>query len=237
MKLFCLLIFFFFVDVLADDGDDYYEYFKNTTEAIMFLCETNDLTEGGRSGRENLEHLIEKMVDDTTSNPDYKDFCKICFLIAVPDKIEIISRILAYPIANTRKFQKGFFLLQRMLLDLEKKIGRPYQLHIDTEETFGDISRRYIVPTLINIIGRRVLDGSVQPVEDEASLTSKCYFIGLYLSAQTPKSFIITVQINLTNRTCIFTNKNYVQKIYRTDDVQSLRELLGLENPPVPPTS
>ncbi|XP_050427968.1 uncharacterized protein LOC126837965 isoform X3 [Adelges cooleyi] len=224
MKLFCLLISFFFVEVLADYAT-YKEYVNITTEAIKLVYEKNDLTVEGRSGANGLEHLIETMVTDDNEE-NYKNFCKMNLLIAVPDQPEIV-----------------FGILEHMPLPPMQNLG--------TLKDLGDERRNYIVPALRNLIRCRILDEAVQHVDDDAFLLANCRLLGLYLSTQFPKSYIKEIEIDTTDRTCILTDKRNGKRRYRKNGntwseislsnidqtQQFLEEQLRLRIPPIAQSS
>ncbi|XP_050443263.1 uncharacterized protein LOC126847193 [Adelges cooleyi] len=91
MKLFCFLITFVIVNVLANDEVTYYkEVVFLTNEAIEIAYSTNDLIVGDISSINGLEHVIEKMVNDEDS---YKCFAQLNLMIAVPDQTDLINYI------------------------------------------------------------------------------------------------------------------------------------------------
>ncbi|XP_050422344.1 uncharacterized protein LOC126834207 [Adelges cooleyi] len=99
MKLFCLLISFFFVDVLSENADEF-EYkvlVYQTTQMFRRAYFLNNITVGHTSGINGLEYVIERMVNDINNVLGFQDFCKINLLIAVPDQKEIISSIREIP--------------------------------------------------------------------------------------------------------------------------------------------
>ncbi|XP_050430156.1 uncharacterized protein LOC126839128 isoform X5 [Adelges cooleyi] len=189
MKLFFLLLSFFFVNVLADYTGIFLELFYHTTISIERAYVMNNLTIGDRSG-----------------------LSKINFLIAVPEQLEIISRI-EVAVWYLRGMKELIHRLLRLRMGGYKK-----DLTMETLKPYADHRRAYIVPALRNLIGRRLLDGSVQHVDDEASLLANCRLLGLYLSTQSPESFIVGVKIDLTDFTCTFTDKNDAERRYRKID-------------------
>ncbi|XP_050430155.1 uncharacterized protein LOC126839128 isoform X4 [Adelges cooleyi] len=205
MKLFFLLICFFFVDVLADeDLDNYMSYFYLSTTSIKRAYSMNNVTIGDRSGLNGLELVIEAMVDDTNNALEYAEFCKINFLIAIPEQTEILPRIAELSFLPP---------LLRIRMDGYKK-----DLNMETLKSYADYRRTFVVPALKNRIQSRLLDGSVEHVDDEASLLANCRLLGLYLSTQSPESFIVGVKIDLTDFTCTFTDKNDAERRYRKID-------------------
>ncbi|XP_050430154.1 uncharacterized protein LOC126839128 isoform X3 [Adelges cooleyi] len=212
MKLFFLLLSFFFVNVLADYTGIFLELFYHTTISIERAYVMNNLTIGDRSGLNGLEHVIETMADDVNNALEYGQFRKINFLIAVPEQLEIISRI-EVAVWYLRGMKELIHRLLRLRMGGYKK-----DLTMETLKPYADHRRAYIVPALRNLIGRRLLDGSVQHVDDEASLLANCRLLGLYLSTQSPESFIVGVKIDLTDFTCTFTDKNDAERRYRKID-------------------
>ncbi|XP_050427967.1 uncharacterized protein LOC126837965 isoform X2 [Adelges cooleyi] len=241
MKLFCLLISFFFVEVLADYAT-YKEYVNITTEAIKLVYEKNDLTVEGRSGANGLEHLIETMVTDDNEE-NYKNFCKMNLLIAVPDQPEIVFGILEHmPLPPMQKAKLFNHIMLKEIEDI---------LDLGTLKDLGDERRNYIVPALRNLIRCRILDEAVQHVDDDAFLLANCRLLGLYLSTQFPKSYIKEIEIDTTDRTCILTDKRNGKRRYRKNGntwseislsnidqtQQFLEEQLRLRIPPIAQSS
>ncbi|XP_050431450.1 uncharacterized protein LOC126840012 [Adelges cooleyi] len=214
MKLFCLLISLFFVDVLADYGL-YMELVHLTNEGIRRAYLKNDLTVGGRSGANGLEHLIETMIDDVNNVLNYQDFCKICFLMVVPDQRKILMRITEPP---PHPLHKGNSFFDKMLQDLVTFVGVDmtgnYIAVRKTLKNLADKRRELVSWSLKNIISRRLL-GSAQDVEDGASLLANCRLLGLYSSAQYPTDYINEVNIDLTSGTCTLTSCDFTQRMYR----------------------
>ncbi|XP_050443873.1 uncharacterized protein LOC126847610 [Adelges cooleyi] len=92
MKLFSLLIsFLFLAGVLADDESDYMDNVLSSTAVFKMVYFMNDVD--GRHGLNGLEAVIEKMVDDINNQYTYENFCKINFLIAVPEARDILSHV------------------------------------------------------------------------------------------------------------------------------------------------
>ncbi|XP_050430147.1 uncharacterized protein LOC126839125 isoform X2 [Adelges cooleyi] len=251
MKLFCLLISFFFVDVLAD-FETYLEYIFTTTEAMRLAYEKNDLTVGDRYGANALEHMIETMVDDVNNDIDYMDFCKINFLIAVPENTEIVDRIPQFPDYPT--LEKASFFLHIMQEEIESILGYSvmgYNLVLTTPETIADQRREIVIPALRNIIKRRLLDEPVHDEEADDSILPNCRLLGLYLSTQFPESFTKELVIDSTGRNCIVTDESNAIRVYRKIDnawsltsleninqsLQTLEEQLLLGVPPITPSS
>ncbi|XP_050430167.1 uncharacterized protein LOC126839134 isoform X2 [Adelges cooleyi] len=216
MKLFCLLVCFFFVDVLANDFANYKKYVFQTTETIKHAYFKNDLTVGDKSGLNGLEYVIETMNDNTE---DYKDFCRYNFLLAVPEHTEILPRLAE---ANN--------IFEKMLQDIEVLIG------LETLKILADKRRDFVAWAIKLIIGRRII-GTVQDGDDEASLLLKCRFLAIYHSTQYPELYITEVEIYLYARTCILTDKNDDKIPYTTDDAEKLKELIRLGRPQNPPTT
>ncbi|XP_050430152.1 uncharacterized protein LOC126839128 isoform X1 [Adelges cooleyi] len=222
MKLFFLLICFFFVDVLADeDLDNYMSYFYLSTTSIKRAYSMNNVTIGDRSGLNGLELVIEAMVDDTNNALEYAEFCKINFLIAIPEQTEILPRIaeLSFlpPLLKANYFLRMMIQLMDRLLGIRMD-GYKKDLNMETLKSYADYRRTFVVPALKNRIQSRLLDGSVEHVDDEASLLANCRLLGLYLSTQSPESFIVGVKIDLTDFTCTFTDKNDAERRYRKID-------------------
>ncbi|XP_050433526.1 uncharacterized protein LOC126841233 [Adelges cooleyi] len=219
MKLFCVFIYFFFVDVLADDNAVYMDYVYKITQTYDIIAHHKyGLTDNrGRtvSGANDLEHVIETMVYDIDAKDCYKNSLrKLIFLIAVPDKIEIVLGIPEFQ--NDDPEKKANNLLLEMIEYIEKLLGfryeETYNSDLGTLITIANRGRQCVAIALIRIIERRVL-GVVQHVNDP-SLPAKCRFIGIYLSAQTPELYMKAVEVNLTGLTCTFTDKNDGKKRY-----------------------
>ncbi|XP_050423409.1 uncharacterized protein LOC126835127 [Adelges cooleyi] len=236
MNLYCLLISIFFVNVLANDYALYVEYIYITTETIKRASSMNDLTVGGRSGANGLEHVIETMVDDTTNDLYYKEFCKMNFLMAVPDQTDILWRVQAFPLLDP--LQKAIIFFQMMIQDIERMLGFRWNKGLNQEmgtlNAIADERRVYLVPALNSVIRRRLLDGSVPHVDDEATILSNCRLLGLYWSTQFSKLYIKEVEIDPTDLTCILTNIIGAKRRYRkignawseiNDNNQSLKSL------------
>ncbi|XP_050431461.1 uncharacterized protein LOC126840016 isoform X2 [Adelges cooleyi] len=197
MKLFCLLISLFFMEVLAP-YDRYMELVHITTIGIKLAYEKYDLTIGGRSEANGLEYLIETMVDNVNNDLTYQNF----------HHPEILKR-------RTEVYDD---LFDKMIQDIESKLG------IDMPgDYFGDkktlinlanMRRDFVAWSLKSIIRRRML-GSVQDVEDGASLLPNCRLIGIYLSTQLPTSYINEVNIDSSSRTCTFISCSTTEKTLR----------------------
>ncbi|XP_050430172.1 uncharacterized protein LOC126839134 isoform X4 [Adelges cooleyi] len=206
MKLFCLLLCLFFVDVLANEDESVYiNYVFKTTATLReaYLMEDFRIHAGDKSRKNGLELVIETMNDAT-------DFCRYNFLLAVPDHLEIVPRIEALP-AFGDKTQSGATL-----------------------EKIASKRRRLVAWTLKNVIGRRIIE-TVQDGDDEASLLLKCRFLGVFASTQTPSTYITKVDIDLPARTCIFTDINEGIKRYNTADVVFLEKLIREGHPQTAP--
>ncbi|XP_050441884.1 uncharacterized protein LOC126846494 [Adelges cooleyi] len=211
MKLFCLLISLFFMEVLAP-YDRYMELVHITTIGIKLAYEKNDLTVGGRSGANALEYLIEAMVDDTNDDLNYQNFRHINFLTAVPDHTEILSKRTS--ISETLEAND---LFDKMLQDIESKLGIKMSGDcLDVKKTLKNLAnmrRDFVAWSLKSIIRRRML-GSVQDVEDGASLLPNCRLIGIYLSTQLPTLYINEVNIDSTSRTCTLISSSYTETTF-----------------------
>ncbi|XP_050434224.1 uncharacterized protein LOC126841675 [Adelges cooleyi] len=189
MKLFCLLISLFFVEVLAP-YDLYMKLVHLTTIGIKLAYEKNDLTVGSRSRLNGLEYLIETMVDNVNNDPTYQDFRIICFLMAVPDHTEIL---LGRTDVND--------LFDKMLADLLSEIEIDMRVgRFAVENTLKNLAylrREHVAWSLKNLIRRRIL-GSEQ---DVISLPN-CRLLGMYWSTQNPMAYINEVNIDSTSSTC-----------------------------------
>ncbi|XP_050439734.1 uncharacterized protein LOC126845178 isoform X2 [Adelges cooleyi] len=209
MKIFCLLISIFFVNVLADEHDDYLNYVYLTTGLIQ-LAYLKDLTVEGRPGANGLEHQIEKMVDDINNVNKYQNFRKICFLMAVPDHLEILLEVQEPP---PRPYPKANQFLAIMVNELESIVGmRIHGLETDdgsTLEGFINMIREFVAWSIKRLIRSRIL-GSQQ---DVLSLPN-CRLLGLYWSTQSPNSYIVEVNVDSTAGTCILKNVHDDEKKY-----------------------
>ncbi|XP_050430168.1 uncharacterized protein LOC126839134 isoform X3 [Adelges cooleyi] len=213
MKLFCLLLCLFFVDVLANEDESVYiNYVFKTTATLReaYLMEDFRIHAGDKSRKNGLELVIETMNDAT-------DFYHL----------EIVPRIEALP-AFGDKTQKANILLQLMTQNLENILGGA------TLEKIASKRRRLVAWTLKNVIGRRIIE-TVQDGDDEASLLLKCRFLGVFASTQTPSTYITKVDIDLPARTCIFTDINEGIKRYNTADVVFLEKLIREGHPQTAP--
>ncbi|XP_050429783.1 uncharacterized protein LOC126838977 isoform X2 [Adelges cooleyi] len=205
-----------------------------TTHYMKIASEKNDLTLDDGVEANALECLIEAMVDDINDDLNYQDFRKINFLIAVPEKRALIEN--SEEEANLITIQRANRFLEIMLDDIKaitKITIEAYGRCTDELISFTNKRRKIVFKALQSIIRRRLL-GSVQAVENNASLLRKCRLLGLYLSSQDSQSYIKEIQINTTTRTCILTDKNEAIKMYRTDDAESLERLLRLERQRAP---
>ncbi|XP_050431462.1 uncharacterized protein LOC126840017 [Adelges cooleyi] len=220
MNVFCVLIFFFFMDIVASNWNMYLDFVYVTTSFMKVASEKNDLTLVDGTETNALEYLIEAMVDDINDDLNYQDFRKINFLITVPDKRDLIHEI-----------GEANHFLEIMLRDMETitrlRMSR-YSRRTGELRAIVDRRRKLVFEALKSIIRRRLL-GFVQEVENNDSLLPKCRLLGLYLSSQDSQSYIKEIQTNTTTRTCILTDKNEAIKMYRTDDAGSLERLLRLE--------
>ncbi|XP_050434005.1 uncharacterized protein LOC126841504 isoform X2 [Adelges cooleyi] len=230
MKLFTLLITFLFVaGVLADDESVYMDDLLTSTELIKKIYSKNYLTTSGTSIINGLEHIIESMVD-SVDEFFFNNFQKLCFLIAIPDHMDIISDAIAMDqisdqsgnlvrVRDLTKKANVFLDLMIRFIGLEL-IGYRLQMTYTTDrgtlQNIANERREYVRLALINIIRRRVLGEQV--VDDVASLLPKCRFLGVYLSAQSPESYIKKVEIEPTSHTCIFEDKNDTISKYRKID-------------------
>ncbi|XP_050426050.1 uncharacterized protein LOC126836369 [Adelges cooleyi] len=168
--------------------------------------------------------------------------------------MDIIPRIQALPDMNP--METAIYSLQLMLQELEKIMGQSINDFDMDMQTLNDAAadrRDHLVIALKNVIRRRLLDAPVQHVDDEAEVLLKCHFIGLYLSVQSPKSYIIEVKIYSIDFTilCILTDKHNAQRRYRkianawseiipdnhNQSLKSLEEQLRLGIPQDPPRS
>ncbi|XP_050431056.1 uncharacterized protein LOC126839691 isoform X2 [Adelges cooleyi] len=263
MKLFSLLIsFLFLAGVLADDESDYMDNVLSSTEFFRIAYFDNGLVDLDGGYRINgLEVVIEEMVDDINNQYTYENFCKINFLIAVPEARDILSHVAdpqpsqSQTDLHLNQTQKANLFLDHMI----RIIGVPligYRVKYTYTTSFGTLkevaneTRKFVVPALRNLMIRRLLGESVQRVNDQASLLPNCRLLGLYLSTQSPELYIKEVRIESTSRTCIFKDKNDTQIRYRkfgatwskinADDQpgESLEELLQRGHPqnlPTPP--
>ncbi|XP_050433974.1 uncharacterized protein LOC126841499 isoform X2 [Adelges cooleyi] len=213
MKLFCSLLSLFLVEVLAV-YDNYMGFIHLTNMGIIRASRRNDLNVRGRSGANRLEHLIETMVEDINDELNYQNFCKICFLLAVPDHMEILLRI---PEPPGQSKQKANLFFDKMLKDLSSVVvdmeGGRYT-YARTLEQLVNTRREFVAWYLKSIIGRRMLGESVR-VDDIETLIANCRLLGIYFSTQSPQSYIKQVDIDSSSRTCITTDINDIQKGYR----------------------
>ncbi|XP_050430165.1 uncharacterized protein LOC126839133 isoform X2 [Adelges cooleyi] len=202
MKIFCLLVtFLFLVDIFANDYDDYLYSVYITTGAIKQASTLNDLSVGNRARKNRLEHLIETLVDNSYNGLDYKDFCKINFLIAVPDQTDIVSEIADE--IDKEGLKKAIYYLRNLIQDIESIIRCVFSVFkedLGTLEELADERRDFVVPAIIRIMRRRLSDGTLN---HEAYLLPQCRLLGLYLSTQLPHLYIKEVEIDLTYRKCI----------------------------------
>ncbi|XP_050431023.1 uncharacterized protein LOC126839655 isoform X2 [Adelges cooleyi] len=238
MKLSSLLIsFLFLAGVLADDESVYMDNIFTSTELIKNIYFKSYLT--------------------TSGTPIIK---KLCFLIAIPDHKDSISNIAAFRRVPGQSgmydgvfglTQKANAILDQMIqVIVIKLIGyRPkitYTTEFGTLQDIANERRELAALALKSLIGRRLLGEQV--VDDEASLSSKCRFLGIYLSTQSPDTYIKEVDIESTSLTCIFTDKsNTISKYRKIDGTwsqivfnnqagESLETQLQRGRPRVPPT-
>ncbi|XP_050431444.1 uncharacterized protein LOC126840007 [Adelges cooleyi] len=195
------------------------------------------------------------------------DFCTTNFLMAVPDETDILSNTAAFsireePAKDPEKVnaeyeitqdltEKAIFFFYLMTYFIDYIRGSSNDLTYTTDHgTLKDIAnerRDHVASALNGIIGRRIID-TVGDEDDVASLTLKCYYLGIYLSTQSPELYIKEVNIDSTSLTCIFIDKNNNQKRYgkidatwseiNSDDQpgESLVQLLQRGYPQNPPT-
>ncbi|XP_050427491.1 uncharacterized protein LOC126837603 [Adelges cooleyi] len=254
MKLFCLLISFFFVDVLSENADEF-EYkvlVYQTTQMFRRAYFLNNITVGHTSGINGLEYVIERMVNDINNVLGFQDFCKINLLIAVPDQKEIISSIREIPFYDP--LQKANYFMQGLINFIHRILGLGlprYNIYGGTLIAFAKERRDYVVQALKNAIGRRLLEVSEQHVDNPASLLPKCRLLGLYMSTQFPHYYIKEVQVNPTDLTCILTNSIDTKRRYRkigniwseisldnlNQSLQTVEQQLRIGRPLVAPTS
>ncbi|XP_050427468.1 uncharacterized protein LOC126837587 [Adelges cooleyi] len=207
MKIFCVLVtFLFLVDIFANVYDDYLYSIYITTGAIKQASTLNDLIVGNRARKNRLEHLIETLVDNSYNGLDYKDFCKINFLIAVPDRTDIVSEIADE--IDKEELEKAIYYLRNLIQDIESIIGCVFAVikqDLGTPNELASERRDFVVPAIIRIMRRRLSDGTLN---NEAYLLPQCRLLGLYLSTQLPRSYIKEVEIDLTYRKCILIDNN-----------------------------
>ncbi|XP_050434914.1 uncharacterized protein LOC126842086 isoform X2 [Adelges cooleyi] len=206
MKLIGFFVPFILVNVSADVFEaDYRKQVLVTNVSIM------------EAGTDRLERIIEEMVNEVNH---FDTFGKLNFMIAAPDKLNILNCI---PVSDWRPMS-----YIDKLIDYQEvmgwKIRRAFRMtnpNINNNQDFGSLDlttlaqdRRDVTgPALKNIINR-VLDEPVQVIPDDGALKRMCCLIGLYMSAQFPTSYITYTQIDLSNRTCIVLN-GITEKIYR----------------------
>ncbi|XP_050433528.1 uncharacterized protein LOC126841234 [Adelges cooleyi] len=207
---------------------------------------------GGNSGANSLELVIAEMASDITAGSPYYDFCKMNFLIAVQDQLEIVSEIEELP--NDEPYEKANKFFRAFEQYIEGLLGFTYadtynESH-GTATTLANKGRAYVSTALNRLTQLRVL-GFKQRENDYPTLAVKCRIMGLYLSSQSPELYIKKVDINPADSSCTYTNKNNDRKKYSYfngiwseisfDDpprsLQSLEDLLKLVHPPNPPTS
>ncbi|XP_050433941.1 uncharacterized protein LOC126841485 [Adelges cooleyi] len=263
MKLFTLLItFLFLAGVLADDESVYMDNVYTSTEVIKAIYSMRNVSNQLHRtiSREGLEYIIESMVDDVDNRLTFKNFPKICFLIAVPDHKDILSNVpVLLPVPNrpgnydlvVGPTQKANVFLDLMIRFIGAElIGYRLQMTYTTDRgTLQDIAnerREFAATALTRLIRRRLLGEQV--VDDEASLLPKCRLLGIYLSTQSPDTYIKKVEIESTSLTCIFTDKSNTKRSYRKIDGtwsqiglndqagESLEAQLQRGHPRVPPT-
>ncbi|XP_050431423.1 uncharacterized protein LOC126839992 [Adelges cooleyi] len=229
MKYLWFLISFFFVNIMANDLSDYKECVWNITDFIRQAYEKRNVTVGGISRANGLEHIIEIMVDDV--NSIYKDFRKINCLIAVPERPNMIFKVPGPYYSNILKKAKHFHDV--MLKQMSSKLGiKLYEVRYQiwgTLKTLGDDRRDYVIPALNNII-TRILG---EPVQNDVAFTLRlCRFMGLYLSTHLPNAYIKKIQIEPIFGTCILRDINKTNRRYgKIGDVWSE---LSLEDVNVP---
>ncbi|XP_050433957.1 uncharacterized protein LOC126841490 isoform X2 [Adelges cooleyi] len=231
MKLFCLLMSFFCVGVLANNYETYMNNVNTINEAMKIAYEKNDVTLGIRSGLNALECVIERMVDDVNDARFYKDF----------DHTEILTRIPTFLVLEPLEKANMFnFILLREIERMIDQYCYGYTRKLRTMKELGDERRKYVLLALTSIIRRRILDESVGHVDDDATLLPKCRILGLYLSTQFPESFTKELKIDSTINKCIFMDENNAIRIYgKIDDTwyyinqfTKLEEQLRLGVPP-----
>ncbi|XP_050443888.1 uncharacterized protein LOC126847626 isoform X1 [Adelges cooleyi] len=169
------------------------------------------------------------MVDDINNQYTYENFCKINFLIAVPEARDILShvadpqpsQISGQTDLHLNQTQKANLFLDHMIRFIGAALIERYRVELTYATSFGTLkeianeTRKFVVPTLRNVIRRRLLGEPVERVNDQASLLPNCRLLGLYLSTQSPELYIKEVRIESTSRTCIFKDKNDTQIRYR----------------------
>ncbi|XP_050443289.1 uncharacterized protein LOC126847199 [Adelges cooleyi] len=168
MKLFWFLITFVLVNVSANDETIYKKEVFLTNAAIELAYAKNDLIVGDNSATNALEHVIEKIVNNTSSFqiPDfYHNFAKINVMIAVPDKTDIVGDLLSEPSQYDHLLDKCSFYQFNMQQEI-RQILNLVILEGATDQDFRSLDlttlaeqrRSLVKPALKNIIRRKLAD-------------------------------------------------------------------------------
>ncbi|XP_050427842.1 uncharacterized protein LOC126837906 [Adelges cooleyi] len=167
MKLLCFLITFVLVSASADEEADCKKEVFLANAA--FKCAYN-LTVGGGSEENGLEYVIERIVNTILHTRNC--FAKINYMIAVPEKTDIVIDIPENEHLTLMKRCSFYqYNIQRKILNtLNVDITRSYETQViaypeaDKDQDFGELNletlaserREYVVKALQNIFRREL---------------------------------------------------------------------------------
>ncbi|XP_050443268.1 uncharacterized protein LOC126847197 isoform X2 [Adelges cooleyi] len=159
MKLFCFLItYFFFVNVSAETPDETTikkEVFL-ANAAIELAYNKNDLIVG-----DGLEHVIERIVNNITTfqTEGYECFAKINYMIAIPEKTDIVDLI--PELDYCEPMRRCMIHQNTMQHEIKNTLDIPIPVVEDGQNieglnitTLAEERRRLVKPALTNIFRR-----------------------------------------------------------------------------------
>ncbi|XP_050440151.1 uncharacterized protein LOC126845531 [Adelges cooleyi] len=241
MKIFLFLITLVLFNVSAYDEMNYKKEVFLTNVAIELAYNKNDFTVGDNSGLNGLEHVIEKMVNDTSSfqiEDYYVNFAKINFMIAVPDQTDI-----AINITDFEHLHNNFKCVHyQYMMQLEIKNTLNIDIPKLDESQIGDLNlttlaeqRRCLVKPALKNIFRRLLGSMysqfMMQLEIRDLLTGEARDLGgLNLTTLAEQRRVTGRSLGNKIRRVLKTDTSEVAKYQNLLDVSLLRmcRLIGL---------
>ncbi|XP_050424574.1 uncharacterized protein LOC126835796 [Adelges cooleyi] len=193
MIFYSVLLSYAFVNILADNINDYIEEVNITNQLIETACQVYV----PNAGLYGLEYTIKRILRE-----DKYPMEQLNFMMAIPDY-------------TNRSFSRYTRYQEKMQREIITAIGIdiPKAKQGDSLESLGDKRRKITGPTIKHLLYNVMLHATLGQ-EDDLSHKQKCHLIGLAMSTINPSNYIVTANIE-NNTTCVITDFNNNIKKYK----------------------